>query len=66
MAGATETATWEEMLRRMLPPGTAIPEGAAGNLDYSIALEYDGPPVAYEVPRIAPRSEEHTSELQSR
>ncbi|KAF7092837.1 hypothetical protein CFC21_095290 [Triticum aestivum] len=54
MAGATETATWEEMLRRMLPPGTAIPEGAAGNLDYSIALEYDGPPVAYEVPRIAP------------
>ncbi|KAM3399773.1 hypothetical protein ACQJBY_004924 [Aegilops geniculata] len=50
MAGATEAATWEEML----PPGTTIPEGAAGNLGYSIALEYDGPPVAYEVPRIAP------------
>jgi hypothetical protein len=52
MAGAVGgEGNWEEMLRRMLPPGTAIPEG---NLDYSIALEYDGPPVAYEVPRIDP------------
>ena len=52
MAGAVEEGSnWEEMLRRMLPPGTTIPEG---NLDYSIALEYDGPPVAYEVPTIDP------------
>ncbi|KAG8065973.1 hypothetical protein GUJ93_ZPchr0004g39243 [Zizania palustris] len=29
----------------MVPPGMA-------NLDYWIALEYDGPPVSYELPRI--------------
>ena len=31
MASKAETATWEEMLRRMLSPGATIPEGAAGN-----------------------------------
>uniref|UniRef100_A0ACD5ZQQ5 Uncharacterized protein n=1 Tax=Avena sativa TaxID=4498 RepID=A0ACD5ZQQ5_AVESA len=53
MAGAVgDRGNWEETLRRMFPPGTTIPEGS--NLDYSIALEYDGPPVSYEVPRIDP------------
>ncbi|KAL6606501.1 hypothetical protein ACP70R_042154 [Stipagrostis hirtigluma subsp. patula] len=53
MAGAAGGGDWEEMVRRMFPPGTAIPE-APPNLDYSIALEYDGPPVSYELPRINP------------
>ncbi|KAK3128210.1 hypothetical protein QOZ80_6BG0458470 [Eleusine coracana subsp. coracana] len=47
MAGGGD---WEEMVKKMFPPGTMIPE----NLDYSIALEYDGPPVSYELPRINP------------
>ncbi|KAG2603780.1 hypothetical protein PVAP13_4NG011300 [Panicum virgatum] len=46
-------ADWEDLVRRMFPPGTTIPEPPA-NLDYSIALEYDGPPVSYELPRIDP------------
>ncbi|KAK8650352.1 hypothetical protein V6N13_139996 [Hibiscus sabdariffa] len=37
----------------MLPPGVSLPEGSL-ELDYSIATEYKGPPVAYEVPRIEP------------
>ncbi|TVU13053.1 hypothetical protein EJB05_46728 [Eragrostis curvula] len=48
--GAAGVADWEETVRGMFPPGTTIPE----NLDYSIALEYDGPPVSYELPRINP------------
>ncbi|GJN01113.1 hypothetical protein PR202_ga18352 [Eleusine coracana subsp. coracana] len=50
MAGGGD---WEEMVKKMFPPGTMIPE-APENLDYSIALEYDGPPVSYELPRINP------------
>jgi hypothetical protein len=53
MAGAEDGGSWEEMMRRILPPGTPIPE-APPNLDYSIALEYDGPPVPYELPRADP------------
>nr|CAB3469238.1 unnamed protein product [Digitaria exilis] len=50
---AAAGADWEDLVRRMFPPGTAIPDPPA-NLDYSIALEYDGPPVSYELPRIDP------------
>lgn len=50
MAGGGD---WEEMVKKMFPPGTMIPEAPA-NLDYSIALEYEGPPVSYELPRINP------------
>jgi hypothetical protein len=53
MAAAAGAGDWEDLVRRMFPPGTTIPEPPA-NLDYSIALEYDGPPVSYELPRIDP------------
>ncbi|XP_006662810.1 extra-large guanine nucleotide-binding protein 3 [Oryza brachyantha] len=53
MAEAMDGGSWEDMLRRILPPGAPIPE-APPNLDYSIALEYDGPPVSYELPRVDP------------
>ncbi|KAG0512412.1 hypothetical protein BDA96_10G010700 [Sorghum bicolor] len=55
MAGAAAAGRgdWEDLVRRMFPPGTTIPE-APPNLDYSIALEYDGPDVSYELPRIDP------------
>ncbi|KAG1359096.1 extra-large guanine nucleotide-binding protein 3 [Cocos nucifera] len=53
MEAALEKDSWQEMLRRRLPPGTPIPEAPA-NLDYSIAIEYDGPPVPYDLPRVDP------------
>nr|POF19847.1 extra-large guanine nucleotide-binding protein 3 [Quercus suber] len=37
----------------MLPPRASPPEDAT-KLDYSIAMEYEGPPVSYEVPKVEP------------
>ncbi|CAN6179722.1 unnamed protein product [Urochloa humidicola] len=53
MAAGAGAGDWEDLVRRMFPPGTTIPEPPT-NLDYSIALEYDGPPVSYDLPRIDP------------
>ncbi|KAI4347302.1 hypothetical protein L6164_008124 [Bauhinia variegata] len=47
-----EGNTWEETLRRMLLAGAPLPDEE--QLDYSIAVEYVGPPVPYEVPRVDP------------
>ncbi|KAI7742614.1 hypothetical protein M8C21_027184, partial [Ambrosia artemisiifolia] len=41
---------WRAAARKMLPPGTELPEES----DYSIALEYMGPDVSYELPRVEP------------
>ncbi|XP_057521665.1 extra-large guanine nucleotide-binding protein 3 [Amaranthus tricolor] len=44
---------WKHMLKKMLPPGASLPEGV-DNPDYSIAIEYKGPAISQEVPRVEP------------
>ncbi|KAM7278523.1 hypothetical protein ACFE04_005657 [Oxalis oulophora] len=49
-----KTAKWEDVLRRMLPAGAPLPN--EDQLDYSIAVEYEGPPLPYnyDVPKVDP------------
>ncbi|GLJ30768.1 hypothetical protein SUGI_0610140 [Cryptomeria japonica] len=44
--------SWQELLRKMLPAGARIPNQE--ELDYSFAMEYQGPPVSYEIPEVDP------------
>ncbi|XP_058103970.1 extra-large guanine nucleotide-binding protein 3 [Magnolia sinica] len=53
MAETAEGRNWQETLRRMLPAGTPLPE-TEDSLEYSIAMEYEGPLPSYEVPRVEP------------
>ncbi|XP_059275580.1 extra-large guanine nucleotide-binding protein 3-like [Lycium ferocissimum] len=48
-----EGEDWREMVKRMLPPGVSLPEGGE-NMEYSIASEYTGPLLSYEVPKVEP------------
>ncbi|XP_061957081.1 extra-large guanine nucleotide-binding protein 3-like [Populus nigra] len=53
MSTTTEQGSeWEDVIRKMLPAGAPLPD--EDHLDYSIAVEYEGPPIPYEVPRIDP------------
>ncbi|XP_040996383.1 extra-large guanine nucleotide-binding protein 3-like [Juglans microcarpa x Juglans regia] len=49
---AEEEKAWEEALRKMLPVGAPLPDEE--HLDYSIAIEYQGPQIPYEVPKVDP------------
>ncbi|KAI7988918.1 Extra-large guanine nucleotide-binding protein 3 [Camellia lanceoleosa] len=54
-------------LRKMLPAGALLPNEE--QLDYSIAIEYGGPPVLYQVPKVDPLDVDsvsiHTSSIVS-
>ncbi|KAF2309143.1 hypothetical protein GH714_000805 [Hevea brasiliensis] len=51
-ADAEEDNPWDQVLRKLLPAGAPLPD--EDHLDYSIAVEYQGPPVPYQVPRVDP------------
>ncbi|GAB2212106.1 hypothetical protein Droror1_Dr00025452 [Drosera rotundifolia] len=44
---------WKEMVLKMLPPGASLAVGDQ-NLDFSIAIEYKGPRIPRDVPRVEP------------
>jgi len=54
-----EEKTLEELLRSMLPPGAPLPD--KNSLDYSFAIEYRGPPVSYQIPKVEPIDVKHFS-----
>lgn len=43
---------WQDVLRNMLPLGARIP--SEDELDYSFAMEYQGPALSYQVPKVDP------------
>ncbi|OMO87735.1 Guanine nucleotide binding protein (G-protein), alpha subunit [Corchorus olitorius] len=47
-----DNKAWEDVIRKMLPAGAPLPD--EDHLDYSIAVEYEGPPIPYDVPRVDP------------
>lgn len=51
-SGTEEEKSWEEVLAKMLPAGAPLPDEE--QLDYSIAVEYEGPPLPYDVPKVDP------------
>ncbi|MCD7452951.1 hypothetical protein HAX54_018920 [Datura stramonium] len=49
---------WQDLLRRMLPAGAPFPDEE--QLDYSIAVEYKGPPLDFPVPVVDPLASRST------
>ncbi|XVE57230.1 hypothetical protein DITRI_Ditri04bG0074500 [Diplodiscus trichospermus] len=47
-----DNKAWEDVIRKMLPVGAPLPD--EDHLDFSIAVEYEGPPIPYDVPRVDP------------
>ncbi|XWS50870.1 hypothetical protein CRYUN_Cryun12cG0126700 [Craigia yunnanensis] len=56
-----DNKAWEDKIRKMLPVGAPLPD--EDHLDYSIAVEYEGPPIPYDVPRVDPLSASDLSSI---
>ncbi|XP_049393722.1 extra-large guanine nucleotide-binding protein 3-like isoform X2 [Solanum stenotomum] len=54
----SDSDAWQDLLRRMLPAGAPLPDDE--QLDYSIAVEYKGPPLDFPVPVVDPLSSQTT------